>query len=232
MPNQDRWCFAWPAFREATNGQTRAAALLASKWPNGSVITVSFLDGDDALRRRVRESALQWTTQTEPAMANLLLDFRKNTHQTEIRISFGYSGSWSVIGTTARNEADTSVPTMNFGWLTPDSSPDELNRVVLHEFGHALGLIHEHQSPDGRICWDRDAVLADLRANGWPDDDIEWNMFHAFEEEETNFGAFDPDSIMMYPIPQRWTCDGFSTNLNRSLSTNDRAFIAKLYPSA
>ena len=25
---------------------------------------------------------------------------------------------------------------MNFGWLTPSSSDDELQRVVLHEFGH------------------------------------------------------------------------------------------------
>jgi serralysin len=42
-------------------------------------------------------------------------------------------------------------PTMNYGWMTPDSSDDEVHRVVAHEFGHALGLIHEHQNPDTPI---------------------------------------------------------------------------------
>ena len=31
--------------------------------------------------------------------------------------------------------------------------------TVLHEFGHALGLIHEHQSPfKGGFEWDREEV--------------------------------------------------------------------------
>ena len=48
---------------------------------------------------------------------------------------------------------------MNYGWLTPESAQDEVRRVVLHEFGHALGLIHEHQNPKGGgIEWNRDAV--------------------------------------------------------------------------
>ena len=49
---------------------------------------------------------------------------------------------------------------MNYGWLTPDSDDDELRRVVLHEFGHALGLIHEHQNPEGGIEWNEPAVKA------------------------------------------------------------------------
>ena len=36
---------------------------------------------------------------------------------------------------------------MNYGWLEPDTSTREYQRVVRHEFGHALGMIHEHQNP-------------------------------------------------------------------------------------
>ena len=36
---------------------------------------------------------------------------------------------------------------MNYGWIDADSPEEELRSVVLHEFGHALGLIHEHQNP-------------------------------------------------------------------------------------
>ena len=68
----------------------------------------------------------------------------------EIRIAFRQgNGSWSHLGTFCRQITDDDEPTMNYGWLTPDSDDVELRSVVLHEFGHALGLIHEHQNPDG-----------------------------------------------------------------------------------
>ena len=42
---------------------------------------------------------------------------------------------------------------MNLGFI--DQS------TVMHEFGHALGLIHEHQSPfKGGFEWDKDEVGA------------------------------------------------------------------------
>jgi len=35
--------------------------------------------------------------------------------------------------------------------------------TVLHEFGHALGLIHEHQSPfKGGFEWNKDEVRGSL----------------------------------------------------------------------
>ncbi len=49
---------------------------------------------------------------------------------------------------------------MNFGWFD-DSTPDnEFSRTVIHEFGHALGCVHEHSSPAATIPWNRDAVYA------------------------------------------------------------------------
>lgn len=33
---------------------------------------------------------------------------------------------------------------MHFGWLRDDTDDVEWRRVVVHEFGHALGAIHEH----------------------------------------------------------------------------------------
>jgi len=44
---------------------------------------------------------------------------------------------------------------MNYGWLRDDTQDEEYSRVVLHEFGHALGCIHEHQQPKFGRVWDK-----------------------------------------------------------------------------
>ncbi|HEX7998116.1 MAG TPA: hypothetical protein VF528_06970 [Pyrinomonadaceae bacterium] len=228
MENQDKWCFAWIPTDNEVEGANRAALLKAAKWSPGSIITVSFLDGEESVQEKVRTVAQRWTG---PGMANLRLSFQED-NDSLIRISFRYSGSWSVLGTACRNITDTSQPTMNYGWLTPDSTEDEVNRVVLHEFGHALGLIHEHQNPAGGIKWNRDAVIRDLSGppNNWDLETIEHNMFRAVEKQESNYTSLDPQSIMMYSLPSRWTLDGFSVGLNNGLSAKDKEFIRQQYP--
>jgi hypothetical protein len=122
---------------------------------------------------------------------------------------------------------------MNYGWLTPDSPDSELRRVVLHEFGHALGLIHEHQNPNDPIPWNKPAVYADLGGppNNWDTDKIDNNMFKAYDPEDLGATPVDPDSIMMYPIPASWTIGGvFSAELNGELSPQDEQLIANEYP--
>ncbi|HJQ70349.1 MAG TPA: hypothetical protein VKA70_15330 [Blastocatellia bacterium] len=227
-PNEKKWCFSWPAETDMT-GKTRAALLTDAKWDSGDRITISFLDGDPTVQERIKEVARQWTA---PGLANLRLDFRDDTNDTLIRISFRFSGSWSTIGTTCRNVTNRADPTMNYGWLTPNSTPNEVQRVVLHEFGHALGLVHEHQNPDGGIPWNRENVIRDLSGppNNWSLGVIESNMFATVSADESNFTKTDLSSIMMYPIPASWTTNGFSVGLNSNLSDTDKRFIHEQYP--
>jgi len=228
MANENKWCFAWIPPKNAGQSANRAALVNGSKWGKGNVISVSFLDGDATVQQKVQDVAEQWIG---PSMANLRFSFQDDNN-TLIRISFQYSGSWSVIGTECKTITDPTEPTMNFGWLDSSSSDDEIRRVVLHEFGHALGLIHEHQNPGGVIQWDKDAVRRDLSGppNNWSDDVIEHNMFEPYAKSETNFTVIDPTSIMMYPIPVTWTTDGFSAALNEDLSNTDKSFIRQQYP--
>jgi hypothetical protein len=225
--NADQWCFSWMQPLQASAGMSRAALLKAAKWNPGDVITVCFLDGDKKLQDQVRDVAMKWTGDD---MANLRFSFVKKKDAL-IRISFKLRGSWSAIGTTCRN-VQSGLPTMNFGWLRPESTPEEVRRVVLHEFGHAMGLIHEHQNPAGGIEWNRKNVIEDLTGppHKWTMKQIETNMFRAFEKKETNSTKLDPKSIMLYPIPKRWTTNGFSSVLNTKLSPGDVKFIQDVYP--
>ena len=218
-----------PAEDKARLSSHKAALLKSAKWNPGSVITVRFLEGDPALQARVKAVALEWTG---PKMANLTLDFRK-AGPTDIRIAFQQgNGSWSFLGTMCRQVNPESRPTMNYGWLTPGSPDSELRRVVLHEFGHALGLIHEHQNPKGGIPWNKDAVRRDLSGppNNWNDATIENNMFRFYPPTDLVATDVDALSIMMYPIPAAWTTNGFSAGLNAELSDTDKALIRSVYP--
>jgi hypothetical protein len=156
-----------------------------------------------------------------------------NAESAEIRISFEPGASWSFLGTDVLDPTlGHDDPTMNFGWLTPATANDELQRVVLHEFGHALGLVHEHQSPSAEIPWNHEAVYAYFAGppNYWSTAEVDHNIFQRYQHDQTNFTAFDPTSIMLYPIPPEFTDGKLTVGWNRTLSATDREFIGQLYP--
>lgn len=220
-----RWCFAWFKDKAPTDGNERAALVKDSKWQKGDEIRISFLDGTDEQKALVRRFAAEWIA---PGMADLTFSWVPTGG--DIRISFKYEGSWSVIGTTCR-QVPKGEPTMNFGWLTPGISDDEARAVILHEFGHALGLIHEHQNPDQPIKWNKPVVIEDLSGppNNWDEATIEHNMFETYPPNEIAGTKLDKNSIMMYPIPESWTIGGFSVGFNSKLSEEDKRFIKKQY---
>jgi hypothetical protein len=202
------------------------AAITGKLWQPGRVLRVRFLDGDPRVQERIPPFAHQWS-----AHANITFTFG-NDPDAEIRISFQNQGSWSYLGTDAL-VIPKSQPTMNFGWLTPATSNDEYQRVVTHEFGHALGCIHEHQNPANNIPWDREAVYRYYQGppNYWSREQVDINLFTRYEADITQFSAFDPQSIMLYPIPNEFTVGNFEVGWNKTLSATDKQFISTIYPA-
>ncbi|MCC6456592.1 MAG: peptidase [Caldilineaceae bacterium] len=202
------------------------AAITGKLWQPGRTLRVRFLDGDPKVHARVPAFAQQWSE-----FANITFLFG-NDPDAEIRISFQNQGSWSYIGTDAL-VIPKSQPTMNFGWLTPATPNEEYQRVVTHEFGHALGCIHEHQNPAASIPWDREAVYRYYQGppNYWTREQVDINLFTRYEADITQFSAFDPHSIMLYPIPNEFTVGDFEVGWNRGLSATDKQYIATLYPA-
>jgi len=201
-------------------------AMPANKQWDRTTLHVAFLEGDDRLRKRVAEAARAWS---EHCAIEFVFD---DSPDAEIRISFSLPGSWSYIGTDSL-AIPADQPTMNFGWLKPNTRQDEVDRVVLHEFGHAIGLIHEHQNPQARIPWDKEAVYASYSAppNNWTREQVDVNLFKLYSRWFTRSTRFDTESIMLYPIPRDLvTDDAYVVGWNRTLSARDKEAIGRWYP--
>ena len=208
------------------SGNERMALVGDLRWPPRANIRAAFLDGDPRLHKRVKAVARTWFD-----YARLTLYFVADVSRADIRISFSEPGSWSYIGKDC-HAIPADQATMNYGWLTLDSADHEVSRVVLHEFGHALGCIHEHQSPVGGIQWNKPAVYEYYGGppNNWSNAEVDHNIFETYAEDITVHTQVDPASIMMYPIPRSLTRDGFEVGWNTQLSPVDKEFIRKAYP--
>lgn len=205
---------------------TRLAGQRAKFWPEHQrQLHVRFLNGKENIWTKVIKAALEWE---EYAGIEFLFD---NHPRSQIRIAFDPDGCWSYIGTDALSVGQ-SQPTMNFGWFTDKTDRGEIRRVVLHEFGHLLGMVHEHQSPNVKIPWNREAVYRFYAGppNYWSRDLVNVNVFAKFDRTEMEATKFDSESIMLYPVPEQLTVGNFSVGWNDDLSELDKKKIAETYP--
>ena len=167
----------------------------------------------------MRKFALEWTVH-----ANITFEFRDDP-SAEIRIRFEPTkGSWSYIGTDCLQIPYDSA-TMNL------SSVDK--GTVLHLFGLALGLMPENPNPPGGgLPWNEEIVFRDLSV--CPDysstDAAERFLTTALCLDHCNGVNFDPDSVMLMPIPDGWIEGRQGRSANAELSDMDKVLIGGLYP--
>lgn len=210
---------------------TRMALIASKQWAKRSVLRCRFLDGTAKMQKKVRTLAQEWEKH-----ANVKIKFVANG-PAEVRISFyADAGSWSAVGRDALNRTYFPLhqPTMNFGWVRDNSDPVEDRAVVLHEFGHALGCIHEHQAPTFSRQWNKAEVMKYFRGppNYWDDAAIKHNVLSKYSPNGINATKFDPQSIMLYSFDAKLFSDGQGpTNENSQLSPTDRSMIKKMYPA-
>ena len=208
----------------------RMALVNSKKWQDGSTLKCRFLDGSPKMKKKVEAVAHEWEKYSKIKFKFIA------SGAADIRISFyADAGSWSAVGRDALNQSYFPLhqPTMNYGWLRDDTEDAEYSRVVLHEFGHALGCIHEHQQPKFNRVWDKQAVLKYFQGppNYWSPADIQSNVLGKYSPAGISATTYDPASIMLYAFDGRLFSDGKGpTNTNTKVSPTDVKMMKSMYP--
>ncbi len=225
---------------QAFDTQGVQSVILKSRvWnPQEMALTVAFLGGSEDLREKIISTVNAWST-----AADIRFDFGTPgafhewtradvTYKASIRIAFDQQGYWSFIGSDSIDPsvAGPAQASMNFQGFS-QGLPDDWQGVILHEFGHAIGFEHEHQSPGsncnaefryqddpgyvatkdmyGSFVPDsqgrRPGIYTVLGGppNDWTSQQVDFNLRQLANTSDLRFSAFDVKSIMMYSF-QSW----------------------------
>ena len=194
-------------------------------WVKKKKLKVHFMDGDEQIQQRVLIIANEWSN-----YCGIRFEKRKKAKKSDIRVTFKYGGYGSFVGCQAKDK-DKDKPTMCLENLDLTSDSSKFRRTILHEFGHALGLIHEHQAPNSPIIWNVAELNRYYRLkSNWKPTKVKKQIIDKYAVETTNNMKYDSASIMHYVIPKEVTLNNRQTSWREDLSDMDKLTVSIMYP--
>ena len=173
-------------------------------------------------------TSVQFVEETNPANYDVLVSFIKN------------GGMGSVIGNRSKIFASLGKPSMNLDptWGIEEGFENKigykyeyLRGTIRHEFGHALGFIHEHQRSDRPWVWNKAWMKSHIKLlglGGWRS--IVNNYIKKENDLNNTKSSFDFDSVMIYGFSAKTNFQGISVDDKNYLSALDIETVNLIYP--
>jgi hypothetical protein len=214
-------------------------------WPAGKKLKVRFLDEripawpNDRRGHITEEEILEIANEWHQCGVNdVVPEFVPcgADDTADIRVKFIDSGCpRSKVGTAA-TRVKAGDPTMWLDLRSPDNYPSRYKRIIRHEFGHALGLKHEHQHPNAPPLTGPGKLREYLRQcyPGFTSEQIEKKIsgqWEALAGGASQKSKYDKESVMHYLIPEEVRGKKYAgpTKLPIELSECDKTNIVLFY---
>ncbi len=196
--------------------------------PNGAAkLPVFFMEGDKPTQTKILKYANKWS---KTAAVKFVLTRDQKAAFIRVAMQQG-QGYWSYLGTDNKF-IPKDQQTLNLDSFTTATPASEYDRVVCHEFGHALGFPHEHlrAAEIGRM--DPEKVIAYfMSTQGWSRQEVIAQVLTPIDERAllTPTPA-DELSIMCYQIPGELCRDGKPIIGGTKIDASDAGYAGKIYP--
>jgi hypothetical protein len=221
-----------PQNKDTGSVEVKKSALIASTlktWNNNQTLLITFLDGTPEQKAEVESVSKEWLK-----YANLNFVFYASPRDlpwrksADIVITFKAQGNNSLVG----KDSLTKSTAYSMSLSNPTNIPFTQRYFILHEFGHAIGLEHEHQHINRNFDLDEVETMRFCKMTlKLSEESCRLHMISQVSSENRYFSKYDPKSVMHYSFHSAL----FKTNKveipsSQTLSLLDKLEISKVYP--
>lgn len=98
--------------------------------------------------------------------------------------------------------------------------------LIVHEFGHALGMMHEMRSPSVGLTWVKSALQAKYASGNL---DTYRQIMKQFNPDKVVALPFDETSVMGYPLPASSNKQGVEIKPSNEFTALDKKWLRMTY---